>query len=258
MRVIFLGDIVGRIGRQTVSGLLPDLKKRYEIDFVIANSENATHGHGCSYSHYQELLSAGIDCLTSGNHFLNNKDIFNPTYDFSRQIRPANLHSEVPLAGTRVFSCQGRSIRVTNLLGRVMLDVMSSNPFDTFKAILEESGPTDLHIVDFHAEATGEKQAFFRAFDGKATLFVGTHTHVQTADERLLPHGSAMITDLGMCGAYESVIGDSPAPVIKRTWTGLPAVFTIPESGPAQLCGLVAEINDSNKVTSLKRIYIVS
>lgn len=258
MNILYLGDIVGRIGRKAVAGLLPQLKQTYSIDFTIANSENATHGHGLSHIHYNELLEVGIDAFTSGNHFLRHKDVFNTTFDFSKQVRPYNFNNKTPLEGTRVFKVKDKTLRLTNLLGRVYLDTVTSNAFDDLKNIIETEEKTDIHIVDFHAEATGEKISLARAFDGQVTAIVGTHTHVQTADERLLSKGTAYITDLGMCGAYESILGDSPEPVIKRTWTGMPAQFTIPESGTIQVCGAVISIDDkTNKATSIKRIFVI-
>ena len=237
MNILYLGDIVGRIGRKAVAGLLPQLKQTYSIDFTIANSENATHGHGLSHIHYNELLEVGIDAFTSGNHFLRHKDVFNTTFDFSKQVRPYNFNNKTPLEGTRVFKVKDKTLRLTNLLGRVYLDTVTSNAFDDLKNIIETEEKTDIHIVDFHAEATGEKISLARAFDGQ---------------------GTAYITDLGMCGAYESILGDSPEPVIKRTWTGMPAQFTIPESGTIQVCGAVISIDDkTNKATSIKRIFVI-
>ena len=257
MKILFLGDIVGRIGRKTVTEHLPRIIRGNNIDFTIANGENATHGHGLSHSHYLHLLQAGIDVFTSGNHFLRNRDVFNPNYDFSRQLRPFNMHRSTPLVGTGVFDCGALKIRVTNLLGRSFMDNMVSNPFDCLQDIIAEN-ETPIHIVDFHAEATGEKMSLARAFDGRVTAVFGTHTHVQTADQRILGGGTAYITDVGMCGAYDSILGDDPQAVIHRTWTGLPAQFTIPESGPTLFCGVILSLGEDLRVNSVERLYVIN
>ena len=257
MNILYLGDIVGRIGRKAVAGLLPQLKQTYSIDFTIANSENATHGHGLSHIHYNELLEVGIDAFTSGNHFLRHKDVFNTTFDFSKQVRPYNFNNKTPLEGTRVFKVKDKTLRLTNLLGRVYLDTVTSNAFDDLKNIIETEEKTDIHIVDFHAEATGEKISLARAFDGQVTAIVGTHTHVQTADERLLPKGTAYITDLGMCGAYESILGMDAKNVIYRNSTGMPARFEVPTTGKAQLNACHIVINDNFKAELIETISII-
>lgn len=256
MKILFIGDIVGSIGRRAVANKLNGIKNKYGIDLTIANAENATHGKGTSHSHYEDLLSYGVDVMTSGNHFLRNRDVFNDCYDYSLLVRPLNMHHTTPLKGTTVVMVGDISIRVTNLLGRVYMDNSVENPFDALQRVIEIEEKTDVHIVDFHAEATGEKCSLANAFAGKVTAVFGTHTHVQTADERIIG-GTAFISDVGMCGAYDSIIGDSIEPVVKKTWTGLPALFTVPDEGRSILSAVVLTLDDKFKPVSIERISLV-
>ena len=254
-RLLFLGDVVGPLGRRAVHDYLLAHKSQDGIDFVVANGENATHGHGLSHAHYRELLESGVDLLTSGNHFLNCRDVFHPEMDFSRLIRPLNLDPSCPLKGTTVVKVRGLSLRVTNLLGRVFLAMAQSNPFQDLEDVLDEGEKADIHLVDFHAEATAEKRCLAEFFDGRVTAVIGTHTHVQTNDPKLLPQGTFFLTDAGMNGAYDSVLGDVKENSIYRTRTGLPAPMDGPRTGKGMVNGVLLDIDcDSRRVVSFRLI----
>ncbi len=243
IRILFLGDVVGPLGRKAVRSYLATHRQKDGIDFVIANGENVTHGHGLSYEHYKELLACGVDCLTSGNHFFNAKDAFNPKCDFSRALRPYNFDPSCPLKGTRCFDVNGISVRVTNLIGRVFINMSQSNPFYDLEKIVKEDGGKSIHIVDFHAEATAEKRCLAEAFDGRIAALFGTHTHVQTNDAKRLSRGTLFLTDAGMNGAYDSVLGDCKESSIRRTMTGLPAQLDVPRIGRMQVNGVLFDID---------------
>lgn len=247
IRILFLGDIVGPLGREGVKKYLSLHKEKDQIDFVIANGENTTHGHGLSYSHYKELLSYGIDSITSGNHFFNSPDCFHYSKEMTEAIRPYNLDKACPGIGSKIYPLKdGTKIRVSNLLGRVYLTMTQSNPFYAFDEIdgLEKA---DIHIVDFHAEATGEKRCFGEYIDGRATAVIGTHTHVQTNDAKLLNKGTFFLSDVGMNGAYDSSLGDDKAPSIYRTMTGMPTSLSVPRKGKILVNGVLLTIDKESK-----------
>jgi len=248
-QVLFLGDIVGPLGRKAVTKYL----STHSFDFVIANGENATHGHGLSLEHYQELRKAGIDCVTSGNHFYNNKDAFQKPEAFPDEIRPYNLDPGAPLSGTKKYVLKdGKTeIRVTNLIGRVFLDLSQSNPFYAFDEVARLDEEPVFHLVDFHAEATAEKRCFAEYADGRATAVLGTHTHVQTNDAQFLDRGTFFLTDAGMNGARDSVLGDDKEPSLYRTMTGMPAAFTVPRKGTMTVNGVILTLDtDVGRATS--------
>ncbi|KAJ3616004.1 hypothetical protein Zmor_012132 [Zophobas morio] len=204
--------------------------------------------------HYDFLMKQNVDVITSGNHVFKNKEIYTYIDEVDNLLRPENMGPYVPGIGTNIFKKNGKKIRVTNLIGRSFMDP-SENPYKAMEDILENDN-SDIHIVDFHAEATAEKLALATFFDGKITALVGTHTHVQTADERILPKGTGFLTDLGMTGCYESIIGAETDAIIRKERTGLPTRFE-PASGKGQICGLMIEIDDSsNKVKALERLYV--
>lgn len=205
--LLFLGDICSVLGRKIVENKLPELISKYKADFVIANGENATHGRGLSFKHYTELLNSGINCITMGNHYYGVEDILKRNELYTNMVRPLNLPDKVPGMGSKVFFVKGIEIRVTNLLGVTGISgLMQNNPFEAIDKIIEKSH-SQIHFIDFHAEATGEKAALARYVDGRVTCVVGTHTHVQTNDSRILPKGTAFLTDVGACCAYESILG---------------------------------------------------
>ena len=227
MRILFIGDIVSHSGRSITQRYLKDLVNKHEIDFVIANGENVAHGKGITEKMYNELISYGIDVVTLGNHFLLATESLNVLDRSEKLVRPINIHSSIPGKGSKVFECKGHKIRVTNILGKVFInDLNPSNPYDAIDEVLKESEEL-IHFVDFHAEATAEKLSLGWYLDGKVSAVIGTHTHVPTADERVLPQGTAYLTDVGMTGPYDGIIGTRRDLVIHKQRTGLPVKFDI-------------------------------
>ncbi len=254
MKILFIGDIVGKIGRETVCNHLEEIINDYGIDFVIANGENATHGKGLSKEHMLNLLECGVDVITLGNHAFAKKDIMQFIDDYEELLRPYNLHDVFPGKGTNIFKFEDKEIRVTNLLGKVFMNMEVKNPFDCLEEIVNNDH-SDIHIIDFHAETTGEKMALANAFDGKVSAILGTHTHVATCDNRLLKLGTAYQSDVGMVGAIDSILGCKKEQVIKKTWTGYPCVFEVQDEGECIFSASLLEINDyTNKVTKIERI----
>lgn len=253
--VLFFGDIVGRVGRKAFEKGLPILKDKYQADFCLANCENATHGRGCSYEHYKGLIDAGASCLTSGNHFYGSKDVMNPEYDFSKLVRPYNIGPKAPLVGTRVFTVKGRTIRVTNLIGLTEMTGGLSNPFTDMDLIIKNA-KEDFHIVDIHAEATGEKRALAEYLNGRVSLVVGTHTHVQTNDAQILKKGTAFISDLGMCGTDYSCLGANIPEVIQKVAFGLPLKYEYADKGVGRLDGIHAILGPNFKAELIEPISL--
>ena len=255
MRILFIGDIVGQPGRQMVARHLKALIADYGAEMVLANAENAAGGFGITASIGEELLSLGIDLLTSGNHIWDKKEAEGYLAKESRVLRPANYPEEAPGAGVHILRKNGRMLGVVNIQGRAFLP-----PIDCpFKAADRELAQvrqvTDTILVDFHAEATAEKQAFGWYVDGRVSAVVGTHTHVQTADEQILPGRTAYITDVGMTGPRNSVIGIKPEDAIQKFITQMPRKFTLAH-GPAQLCAVVLDIGDDGRARSITRLQI--
>lgn len=258
MRILFIGDIVGKNGRETVARNLPAIKKKYNIDFVIANGENATHGKGLIYNHYKNFLAMGVDCVTLGNHYDSKSEIRDYLAGATSLVRPYNLKKEYPGVGTTVFESDTFSIRVTNLLARAFMEEDVKNPFDSLQEIIDKEPPADIHIVDFHGEATGEKQCMAWAFDGHVTAILGTHTHVQTRDARILPNGTAFMSDVGMVGAYNGILGAKREPVIARTWHETKTRLDVDEKDDSVFSAVVIECSiDSGRATDIIPIYIV-
>ena len=256
MKVLAVGDIVGEAGVRKLKGILPNLKKSDEIDFVVTNGENAAGGMGLLERNFKDLLEAGTDVVTMGNHTWGKKDIFK-FIDHSQLLRPANYPKGVVGKGLGIYECKGKKIAVMNLMGRVDLNILTENPFVMAKEMVDElQGKVDMIFIDFHAEATAEKIAMGRFLDGKITALWGTHTHVQTADEQILPNGTAYITDLGMTGPKDSVIGMDISASLKRFETTLPEKYKLAE-GECILNAVEFEIDDeTNKVTEDKRNFI--
>lgn len=254
MRILAIGDLIGNAGIKKLRNNLEYIKEKENIDFVIVNGENSAEGMGITEQNFKDITSLGIDVITMGNHTWGKKDIFK-FIDDSRIIRPANYPEGVVGKGYNIYNCKNKKIAVMNLIGRVDMNVLSENPFLKAKNIIDEiQDKSDIIIVDFHAEATAEKIALGYFLDGKVTAIFGTHTHVQTADEKILPNGTGYITDIGMTGPEQSVIGMSIESSIKRFTTTLPERYKIAE-GNCTLNGVIFEINDkSNKVSSIKRI----
>jgi metallophosphoesterase (TIGR00282 family) len=255
MRILLIGDIIGRPGRRTVERLLPDLVEEHRVDFVIANGENAAAGLGLTEKIAEELLGLGIDVLTSGNHIWQQKEALAFLPRMPQVLRPANYPPAAPGAGWGVYRAHnGQDIAVINLQGRVFMDPLD-DPFRRADAILRELPTVAAIVVDFHAEATSEKGALGRYLDGRVTAVIGTHTHVQTADECLLPQGTAFLSDAGMTGPSESVIGGIPEVMLQRFLTGIRAKFEVPPGGPCILAGVVVESGpQSGAAQSIQRI----
>jgi metallophosphoesterase (TIGR00282 family) len=257
MRALFIGDIFGKPGRRVLFEKLQGLIQTHRIDFCVANVENAAGGFGITPQIAQEFLESEIDVLTSGNHVWDKRAILPFLAQQPRLLRPHNYPPTVP--GTGLFigdSRCGVRVAVINLQGRVYLPSIDC-PFAVGESAVEEAHrQTRVVLIDFHAEATSEKQAFAWYMDGRASAIVGTHTHVQTADERILPRGTAYITDLGMTGPYDSVIGSIPDLALDRFLKQMPARLE-PASGNLRFCGAVVEIDDSSGLaTSILRINV--
>ena len=250
MKILTVGDIVGDIGIKKFQMEFQNLKD--EVDFCIVNAENSAEGFGILEKQYNLLVSLGVDVITMGDHTWGKKDIFN-FIDNNNIIRPANLSSKAPGKGYTVIDKNNKRICVISLLGRTFLNVLSNNPFETIDEILKNID-ADIFIIDFHAEATAEKIAMGRFVDGRVNVLFGTHTHVQTADEMILDKGTAYITDIGMTGPKNSVIGMDVEVSLKRFQTSLPERYKTAE-GEAKLNACLFEIDDAtNKIVKITRI----
>jgi metallophosphoesterase (TIGR00282 family) len=257
MKVLFIGDIVGKAGRKAVKEGLPDLVNKLRIDFVIANVENAAGGFGITKAIGEELFALGIDVLTSGNHIWDKKEAVSYIPKEDRLLRPANYPREVPGAGSIVMNTSaGEKIAVLNLSGRVFMQPLDC-PFQVARGeipVLKEQ--TNVIIVDFHAEATSEKSAIGWLLDGEASAVIGTHTHVQTADEKILPKGTAFITDVGMTGPINSIIGVKKEQIINKFLTQIPVRFETAK-GESMLSCVVLEINSKTGMsTKIQRLQL--
>jgi metallophosphoesterase (TIGR00282 family) len=255
MNILFIGDIFGRPGRDLVRRGLRPLVHHYEVDFVVANVENAAGGFGITREVGDGLAAGGVDVMTSGNHIWDKKEAVDYVGAQPRLLRPANYPAGVPGRGSILARTgNGRGVGVVNLMGRVFMNPLD----DPFAAALREidgfSGRTRVILVDFHAEATSEKIAMGWHLDGRVTAVIGTHTHVQTADERILPNGTAYITDAGMTGPHDSIIGTERVPALSRFLTGMPTRFE-PAVGNPRLHGVVIAVDDATgKATSITRL----
>ncbi|MCX5749648.1 MAG: TIGR00282 family metallophosphoesterase [Candidatus Saganbacteria bacterium] len=253
-KILFIGDIIGKPGRETVKKLLPSLKEEFSADLIIANGENAAGGMGINAKKYQELIDSGIEIVTLGNHAWHNKDFTREISECRNIVRPANYPPGTPGNGRIIY----RGIGVINLLGRVFMKELDC-PFRAVDRIIDElKGQTKIIIVDVHGEATSEKQALGWYLDGRVSAVIGTHTHVQTADERILPNGTAYITDAGMVGPNNSVIGVDTTAIIERFLTQLPKRFEVAKEGPNVFNAVVLDIDESTgKARGIKRIFRV-
>ena len=237
---------------------LPYFIKKYDIDFVIANGENATHGKGLIKHHYDELIDAGVDVITLGNHFDSKSEIRKYIDSADRLIRPINLLKPYPGDGTALFDIDGITIRVTNVLGAAFMREEINSPYLSTLELLETIEPATIHIIDFHAEATGEKQSYAYALDGKVTAVIGTHTHVQTNDAKVLPEGTAFISDVGMTGYNDGVLGFDKDSVIKANMYGEKSRFTPPDDGRGLLSAVVIDVDElTGKANDIFSVYYV-
>ena len=255
MKLLFIGDVVGRPGRKAVGAWLGDYRREQGIDFVIANGENAAAGFGITRNIFNELLASRVDCVTSGNHIWAQKEVETWIGNEVRLLRPANFPSGVPGRGTGVYeTAEGKRVAVVNLLGRVFMQCLDCPFAWADRELGAVCGQAEIVVIDFHAEATSEKLAFARYVDGRVTAVVGTHTHVQTADEQLLPGGTAYITDTGMTGPVDSIIGTEVGPVLARYRTQMPKRFTV-GPGPVDICGVIIDIDEeTGRATRIDRL----
>lgn len=252
IRVLFIGDIVGQPGCRFLRQILPRLKQEEHVDVCIANGENSAVGNGILPCSADSLFDSGVDVITTGNHVFRRREIYSYLDEHPQLIRPANYPDRCNGNGYYVYDGGRFQLCVINLMGTVFLDNLA-HPFYTMDRILQEV-KADLYFVDFHAEATGEKKALAYYLDGRISALVGTHTHVQTADERILPNGTGYLTDAGMTGPVESVLGVNPQNIITRYLTCMPTRFEVPD-GACQFNGVVLDLDEkSGKCTKIKRI----
>lgn len=255
IKILFIGDIVGRPGRQTAAHFIPLIKQKEGIDLVIANGENLAAGVGVTPEKYEEMIAAGVDYFTSGNHVWDKKDIIASIKDGSVKIlRPANYPSGTPGEGAVTIKVDGQKVTIINLQGRVFIPILLDDPFRIGQEIVDATDKDSIIIVDIHAEATSEKVALGHYLDGKVAAVLGTHTHVQTADEWILPGGTAYISDVGMCGPKDSVIGVAKEIIIKQFLTQTPQSHKV-ALGETIFNAVILEISKkTKKVLKITRI----
>lgn len=255
MKIIFFGDIVGQPGREAIKQILPKWKKEYQPDLVIANGENMAHGTGITEKTLDEVLRAGIDLVTLGDHTWKQKEVTALLEDKDIPlIRPANFPPNLPGQGYRLIEIRTKKILVINLIGRVFMKQQYDDPFRMADQILEQNEEkADIIIVDWHAEATAEKACLGWYLDGRVSAVLGTHTHIPTADERILPKGTAYISDVGMVGVMDSILGRNKESSIKRFLTQTNIHLEVAE-GPVEVDAVLLEISNKAKVKKIKRI----
>jgi len=256
MKILAIGDLIGEIGLKKAREVVERIKKEEVIDFIIVNGENVAEGMGITKKNFDGILSMGANVVTMGNHTWAKKEIFT-FINHEKLIRPANYPEGVPGKGYVVCKCKDKKIAVVNLIGRTEMGVLTENPFIIGKELVERlKKEVDIVIVDFHAEASAEKIAMGNYLDGIATAVYGTHTHVQTADDRILPEGTAYITDIGMTGPKNSVIGMDISASLKRFTTTLPERYKL-ATGECIFNGCLFEINDEDcRVEKIRRMYL--
>ena len=256
MRIMLVGDVVGRAGRRAFRTITPQLRSEKSIDVVIVNGENSAGGKGFTRKALDELYAGGADVVTAGNHVWDKKDVFAFVDDEPFLVRPANYPDGTPGKGYCIFPFKAANIAVMNLSGRSFMPALDC-PFQKADEILVEiGGQADVVVLDFHAETTSEKLAMGHYLDGRADIVVGTHTHVQTADEQILPGGTAYITDLGMVGAHDSILGVRKEIVIQKFRTGMPVRFDMAE-GAAEYAAVIVDIEpNGRRARQIERILL--
>lgn len=257
MKILMFGDVVGKPGRKAVAKILPELKKKYDLDLVIANAENLAHGIGITKKTVDFILKAGVDVLTGGNHIFAKKEgidlLANKEYPI---LRPANYPPGVVGQGYRLIEIRTKKVLIINLIGRVFFALDYDCPFRLADEILKKYEEIPIKIVDFHAEATSEKKAFGFYLDGRVSAVLGTHTHIPTQDFKILSKKTAYVTDIGMVGSSNSVIGDKKESVIKRFLSQIPVKLEIKEEGPVEVNAVFIEIDDqTGKAKKIEKIY---
>ena len=257
MKILLIGDIFSMAGREMIDKHLENIKNTKGINFIIANGENIAHGNGITNNYYKFLLEHHINVVTLGNHSFANHDIFNFIDDAKNLIRPLNYPKGVPGKGFVTINYNNLKITIFQVMGRTFMNTSLDCPFETTENLLAKVD-SDIYICDFHGEATSEKIAFAHHFDGRVNIIVGTHTHVQTNDAHILPKGTMYMTDLGMTGALDGVIGVEKETIIKRFITGLPVRHIPMETGRKQFNGLIVEINETkHKVTNFEIVNMI-
>lgn len=262
MKILYCGDLVGRAGRNVITKNINHLKDKYNADVVIVNGENATHGFGLSPSNAEELLNSGVDCITTGNHIWNQRDIYPYLNNSSQIVRPINYPETLPGKGAQLITVKGKKILITQVLGRVFMPPINSitEPLDELLKYYTLGKNVDAILVDIHAEATSEKLSLGYYLDGKVSIVAGTHTHVPTADARILPQGTGYITDVGMCGDFESILGFDPQTPVERLADKLTTQNRlVPSNGNTlTIWGIVADIDDKGlcrEIIQIKETY---
>lgn len=257
MRILFLGDVMGRAGRAAVTERLPKLREDWKLDFVVVNGENASGGMGLTGAHCKLILEAGADVVTLGDHAFDQKDMLTFIETEKRVLRPLNFAKTAPGRGAGLFEDRrGRKVLVTQVLGQVFMKRAFDDPFSAIdEALRRLGGQAQARLVDMHCEATSEKMGMGHFCDGRASLVVGTHTHVPTGDAQILPGGTAYLTDAGMCGDYNSVIGMEKAEPMRRFVTGMSKTRFEPAKGEATLSGCLVETDDrTGQATSIRMV----
>lgn len=259
IRVLFIGDVVGATGRVMLQKHLAHIRQKFSIDATIVNGENSADGRGITPRIMESFKHLKVDIVTSGNHIWDKKDIIPYLQSNSDLLRPANFPSDCPGTGVSFINVKGYPLAVINLQGRVFMKEFVSCPFRAIDSLLTYvSSKTKMIFIDFHAETTAEKACFGYYVDGRASVVVGTHTHVQTSDERVLPQGTAFITDVGMVGALNSSLGMKTEPIIHQMISQMPVRFTVETEGPVVLSGVWVEIDtDTGKANKIERILMV-
>ncbi|MCH4389948.1 MULTISPECIES: TIGR00282 family metallophosphoesterase [Staphylococcus] len=256
MRILFIGDIVGKVGRNAIAEYLPKIKQSYRPTVSIVNAENAAHGKGLTEKLYKQLLRDGVDFMTMGNHTYGQREIYDFIDDANRMVRPANFPSEAPGVGMRFIQINDIKLAIINLQGRSFMQDID-DPFKKADQLIEEAKKeTNFIFVDFHAETTSEKNAMGWYLDGRVSAVVGTHTHIQTSDERVLPNGTGYITDVGMTGYYDGILGINRDEVIERFITSLPQRHVVPDDGRSVLSGVIIDLDKDGKTKRIERILI--
>lgn len=258
MKILIVGDVYSKLGRAALEENIKKIKQEQTINFIVINGENISHGKGMNQNHYKWLMSLGANVITMGNHTWHNKQIFDYIDESKSIVRPYNYHNEYPGKGYVTVNYNGLKITVFQMIGRTFMDENDFCPFKKTEELLNEV-ESDIYICDFHAEATSEKIAYGLYFDGKVDIIYGTHTHVQTNDDRILPNGTAYITDVGMTGPLDGVIGTKRDIIINRFVNGTRELFQPQDTGAKQFCAMIVEIDDINhKVKNIQKINIIS